>query len=175
MARYTGPEHRLERREGVVLSGHRLNDKAQKRLNKPPGMHQAHGKLSDYGTQLREKQKLKRIYGMLERQFRNFFKRAIHKKGVTGETLIQLLEQRLDNVVFRLRFASTRRESRQMVNHGLIYVNGKCVSIPSYLVKVGDKIQEGDPIATAESEKATIEIYSPTNGLVKEIFLRILD
>lgn len=141
MGRYTGPAHRLERREGVILGGHRVTEKEEKRLTKTPGMHaNSRKKLSDYGMQFREKQKMKRIYGVLERQFRLFFDRAARKKGITGETLIQMLEQRLDNAVFRLRFSATRRESRQMVAHGLIFVNGRRVNISSYLVKTGDKI-----------------------------------
>ena len=144
MARYTGPVNRLSRREGVNLflkSGHRANDKLDKRLTQPPGMHKrGRGKLSDYGVQMREKQKLKRIYGVLERQFRIFFQRAAKKKGIKGENLIQLLERRLDNVVFRSFFANTRAEARQMVNHGLILVNGERVTISSYIVKPGDKI-----------------------------------
>ena len=128
MGRYTGPAVRLSRREGVnlMLKGSRRNDdKVEKRLAQPPGQHgkMRVKKMSDYGVQLREKQKLKRIYGLLERQFRLFFQRASRKKGVTGETLIQLLESRLDNVVYRLLFASTRREARQMVSHGLIFLN----------------------------------------------------
>ena len=146
MARYRGPVVRLSRREGVnlMLKGSRRNDdKVAKRLSQPPGQHGAGRakKLSDYGVQLREKQKLKRMYGLLEKQFRIFFDRASRKGGITGENLISLLESRLDNVVYRLLFASTRNEARQMVNHGLIYVNGKAVSIPSYIVKPEDIIE----------------------------------
>lgn len=160
MARYTGPKHRQERREGVSLFGHRVSDKEDRRLSRQPGMHGAsRSKLSDYGVQLREKQKLKKIYGMLERQFRVFFQRALKKKGNTGETLIQLLEQRLDNVVFRLCFASSRREARQMVNHGLIYVDGRRVSIPSFLVKAGDKIQPRPKEANINRVKAKLETF----------------
>ena len=118
MARYTGPVNRLSRREGVDLylkGGHRPNEKLEKRLAQTPGQTRSRRRrLSDYGIQLREKQKLKRIYGVFERQFRVTFERASRKQGVTGENLIQLLERRLDNVVFRLLFASSRRESRQM-------------------------------------------------------------
>jgi len=144
MAKYTGPAVRLSRREGVNLylkGSRRSDDKIAKRLETPPGQHGARRKKpSDYGLQLREKQKLKRIYGLLERQFRVFFQRAQRKQGVTGENLIQLLELRLDNVVYRLLYSQTRRESRQMVNHGHVQVNGKTVTIPSYIVKVGDVI-----------------------------------
>lgn len=162
MGRYLGPVHRLSRREGVDLglknTRRASNDKSQKRLNQPPGMHGARrNKLSDYGVQLREKQKLKRIYGMLERQFRVFFAKAARKRGVTGETLIQLLERRLDNVVYRLFFATTRREGRQMVSHGLILVNGKSVNIPSYLVRPGDRIEPKAKESTQARVKAALE------------------
>jgi small subunit ribosomal protein S4 len=136
----------------------RSDDKIAKRLELPPGMHGARRKKSsDYGLQLREKQKLKRIYGLLERQFRVFFNRANRKQGVTGENLIQLLETRLDNVVYRLLYAQTRRESRQMVNHGHIQVNGKTVTIPSYSVKVGDVITPKSKEATIARVKARME------------------
>ncbi len=161
MARYTAPVIRLHRREGINLSlkGRRATDeKYDKRLTQPPGQHgKGRTKLSDYGIQLREKQKLKRIYGMLERQFRVFFARAVKKRGVTGETLIQLLERRLDNVVYRLLFASTRREARQMVNHGLIFVNDKPVNIPSFIVRVGEKISVRKKEATQNRVKASLE------------------
>ncbi|MBN1688881.1 MAG: 30S ribosomal protein S4 [Candidatus Omnitrophica bacterium] len=165
MARYTGPVCRLSRREGVnlFLKGRRSTDeKHRKRLDKQPGMHATgqRKKLSDYGVQLREKQKLKRIYGLLERQFRVFFSRAVRKKGVTGENLIQLLEQRLDNVVYRLLFCTTRREARQMVNHGHIYVNGCSVNIPSYIVKTGDKVSVRKKEATINRVKASLEKWA---------------
>lgn len=144
MGKYTGPVVRLSRREGVNLylkGSRRSDDKVAKRLEAAPGMHGARRKkLSDYGLQLREKQKLKRIYGLYERQFRVFFQRAQRKQGVTGENLIQLLESRLDNVVYRLLYTQTRREARQLVGHGHILVNGKTVNIPSCSVKVGDVI-----------------------------------
>lgn len=114
--------------------------------------------MSNYGVQLREKQKLKRIYGLLERQFRLFFQRASRKKGVTGETLIQLLESRLDNVVYRLLFASTRREARQMVSHGLIFVNGRGVNIPSYVVREGDVITPRAKEKNIKRIKAHLEL-----------------
>ncbi len=145
MAKYIGPVVRLNRAEGINLGlkGRRdTDDKHTKRLEKRPGQHGAgrQRKLSDYGVQFREKQKLKRIYGLLERQFHLFFVRSARQKGVTGENLIRMLELRLDNVVYRLLFSTTRRESRQFVNHGHVLVNGKKVNIPSYQVKVGDKI-----------------------------------
>ena len=146
MARRTGPVCRLCRREGIklFLKGIRCTgDKcAIERRNTPPGMHRrSRGKLSDYGLQLREKQKAKKIYGMLERQFRSFFERASKKRGITGETLIQLLERRLDNVIYRLLLVPSRAEARQLVNHGFILVNGRTVSISSFQVRTGDVIQ----------------------------------
>lgn len=108
----------------------------------PPGQHgHRRGKLSDYGVQLREKQKVKHIYGVLERQFRRYFAEAARRKGAIGETLLQLLERRLDNVVYRMGFAANRRQGRQMVSHGFFMVNGRKVNIPSFLVKAGDVVQ----------------------------------
>jgi small subunit ribosomal protein S4 len=136
---------RLCRREGIelYLKGDRcFTDKcAIKRRGYPPGQHgQRRPKHSDYGVQLREKQKAKRIYGLLERQFRNYFEKADRMKGKTGENLLILLERRLDNVVYKLGFTATRRESRQMVRHGHFLVGGKKVNIPSFLVRVGDVV-----------------------------------
>jgi small subunit ribosomal protein S4 len=146
MARYREAKCRLCRREGMklFLKGTRcFTDKcAIERRNYPPGQHGLNrGKLTPYGVQLREKQKCKRIYGVLESQFRKYFQWAEREKGVTGENLLRLLELRLDNVVHRLGFATSRRESRQMVAHGHFQVNGRKVSIPSLLVKVGDIVQ----------------------------------
>ncbi len=146
MGRTTGPVCRLCRREGMklFLKGIRCTgDKcAIERRNSPPGMHKrSRGKLSDYGVQLREKQKAKKIYGMFERQFRNFFERASKKRGITGETLIQLLERRLDNTVYRALLVSSRPESRQMINHGNIMVNNRTVDVASFQIKIGDVIQ----------------------------------
>ena len=139
MARYTGPKWRLSRREGIELFSSKRN--ALERRNYAPGQHGARrAKLSDFGLQLREKQKVKRIYGVLERQFRRYYEKATRSKGVTGSVLLQLLERRLDNVVYRLGFATTRPQARQMVNHGLICVNDKRVNIPSYMTKVGEEI-----------------------------------
>lgn len=161
MGRYTGPVIRLSRREGINLGlkGRRpASERLEKRLAQPPGQHgKTRQKLSDYGVQLREKQKLKRIYGMLERQFRVFFARAVKKRGVTGENLIELLERRLDNVVYRLLFSASRREARQMVSHGLIYVNGRGVNIPSYEVRTGDKITVRQKEKTVNRIKASLE------------------
>jgi len=145
MARYTEAVCRLCRRERVklYLKGDRCySDKCSVvKHNYPPGQHgQARQKFSEYGQQLREKQKAKRIYGVLERQFRRYFKEADRRKGVTGETLLQLLESRLDNVVYRLGLSRSRAEARQLVNHGHFEVNGHKVNIPSYLVRPGDNI-----------------------------------
>jgi small subunit ribosomal protein S4 len=140
MARYIGPKSRLSRREGVNLL---LKKKCSSEVrNYPPGEHgnKRRGKMSDYGLQLREKQKVKRLYGILERQFRRYYEKAARAQGVTGTVLLQLLERRLDNVIFRLGFASTRAQGRQIVNHGLVHVNNKRVNIPSFLVKEGDEV-----------------------------------
>ncbi|WP_028536853.1 30S ribosomal protein S4 [Paludibacterium yongneupense] len=143
MARYIGPKCKLARREGTDLflkSARRALDSKCK-LDSIPGQHGARkGRLSDYGVQLREKQKIRRIYGVLERQFRNYFAEAVRRKGSTGENLLKLLEARLDNVVYRMGFGSTRAESRQLVSHKAIVVNGQVVNIPSYQVKVGDVV-----------------------------------
>jgi small subunit ribosomal protein S4 len=146
MARYREAKCRLCRREGMklFLKGTRcFTDKcAIERRNYPPGQHGLNrGKLTPFGIQLREKQRAKRIYGVLENQFRRYFERAEREKGVTGENLLRLLELRLDNVVHRLGFAASRRESRQMVAHGHVQVNGRKVSVPSFLVRVGEVIQ----------------------------------
>ncbi len=143
MARYLGPKLKLSRREGTDLflkSGVRAIDSKCK-LETAPGQHGARkGRLSDYGLQLREKQKVRRIYGVLEKQFRNYYKEAARLKGNTGENLLQLLEQRLDNVVYRMGFASTRAEARQLVSHKAIMVNGRVVNIPSFVVTPEDVV-----------------------------------
>jgi len=143
MARYLGPKLKLSRREGTDLflkSGVRAIDSKCK-LETAPGQHGARkGRLSDYGLQLREKQKVRRIYGVLEKQFRNYYKEAARLKGNTGENLLQLLEQRLDNVVYRMGFASTRAEARQLVSHKAILVNGRVVNIPSYVITPEDVV-----------------------------------
>lgn len=146
MARYTGPSCRLCRRENteLFLKGERCyTDKcAIKRRNYPPGQHgQGRSKTSDYGVQLREKQKVRRIYGILENQFRGYFERADRLKGVTGENLLFLLERRLDNIAYRLGFASSRIEARQLVRHGHFTLNGRKVTIPSIQVKAGDVLE----------------------------------
>jgi len=143
MARYLGPRLKLSRREGTDLflkSGIRPLD-SKCRAESAPGQHGARrARLSDYGVQLREKQKVRRLYGVLERQFRNYYKKADRQKGATGENLLRLLETRLDNVVYRIGFGSTRAESRQLVSHKSILVNGQPVNIPSYQVKAGDTV-----------------------------------
>ncbi|MBP9131393.1 MAG: 30S ribosomal protein S4 [Steroidobacteraceae bacterium] len=144
MARYLGPKAKLSRREGTDLylkSARRaISDKAK--FDSKPGQHgrTSGSRTSDYGLQLREKQKVKRMYGILERQFRRYFAEAERRKGNTGATLLTLLESRLDNVVFRMGFGSTRAEARQLVSHKGITVNGRVVNIPSYMVKVGDAV-----------------------------------
>jgi small subunit ribosomal protein S4 len=155
MARYLGPKCKLSRREGTDLglkSGVRsMEDKCKSET--APGQHgQRRGRLSDYGVQLREKQKVRRMYGILERQFRNYYKEAARLKGATGENLLQLLESRLDNVVYRMGFGSTRNESRQLVSHKSIMVNGKTVNIPSY------QVQPGDVVAVREKAKNQLRI-----------------
>lgn len=145
MARYIGPKCKLSRREGTDLflkSGVKpLESKCK--LQVPPGgiKGERRQRLSDYGTQLREKQKLRRMYGVLERQFRNYYQEAARRPGSTGETLLRLLECRLDNVVYRMGFAATRSEARQLVSHKSIEVNGEAVTIASYQVKAGDVVQ----------------------------------
>ena len=156
MARYTGPKAKLSRREGVDLflkSARRaISDKAH--FDVKPGQHgrTSGQRTSDYGLQLREKQKVKRMYGVLERQFRRYFAEASRRKGNTGANLLSLLEGRLDNVVYRMGFGSTRAESRQLVSHCAILVNGKPVNIPSYFVK------EGDIVAVREKSKKQTRI-----------------
>ena len=144
MARYIGPKCKLARREGTDLflkSPARSLESKCRLESGPPGMHgQRRGRLSDYGLQLREKQKVKRMYGVLERQFRRYFAEADRRRGNTGSNLLSLLESRLDNVVFRMGFASTRAEARQLVSHKAMTVNGQSVNIPSYLVKPADVI-----------------------------------
>ncbi len=143
MARYLGPTCKLARREGTDLflkSGVRPIDSKCK-IETAPGQHGLRrGRLSDYGVQLREKQKVRRLYGVLEKQFSNYYKEAARQKGSTGENLLQLLERRLDNVVYRLGFGSTRAESRQLIAHKAILVNGKVVNIASYGVSAGDTV-----------------------------------
>ncbi len=148
MARYTGPKCKLSRREGtdLFLKSARRGLDTKCNLAVAPGQHGAKSGMrrSDYGTQLREKQKLRRIYGVLERQFRRTFAEADRRKGSTGENLLKLLESRLDNVVYRMGFASTRAEARQIVSHKAIMLNGHPANIPSMLIKAGDVISIRD-------------------------------
>jgi small subunit ribosomal protein S4 len=140
MARYTGPKSKISRRYGIALFG---PSKALERKNYPPGMHGPKGsrrKQSDYATALAEKQKLRHQYGLMERQFRRYFETALRKRGVTGETLLQMLETRLDNVVYRLGFANSRSAARQLVSHGHVTVNSRKVNVASYNLKAGDTI-----------------------------------
>ena len=157
MARYTGPKCKLSRREGtdLFLKSARRSLDTKCKLDSRPGQHGAKStRISEYGTQLREKQKIRRMYGVLERQFRNYFDKAITKRGATGEVLLQMLESRLDNVVYRMGFASTRAEARQLVSHKAIEVNGKPVNIPSYLLRATDVV------AVREKSRAQLRIKS---------------
>lgn len=165
MARYTGAVCRLCRREGqkLFLKGERCyTDKCGiQRRAYAPGQHgQGRKKLSEYGIQLREKQKARRYYGVLESQFRHYFELANKKAGVTGDNLLSILESRLDNVVYRLGFGTSRPEARQLVIHGHFTVNGKKVNIPSYLVKVGDVIAIKEDSKSSEKIKSVIETTS---------------
>jgi len=157
MARYLGPKLKLSRREGTDLflkSGVRPLD-SKCRADVPPGQHGARRvRLTDYAVQLREKQKVKRFYGVLEKQFRNYYKKADKQKGATGENLLMLLESRLDNVVYRIGYGSTRAESRQLVSHKAIMVNGGTVNIASY------QVRPEDVITVAEKSKAQLRIKS---------------
>ena len=157
MARYRGPSLRLSRREGTDLllkSGIRAIE-SKCNMDSPPGAQGGRrGRLSDYGLQLREKQKVRRMYGVLEKQFRNYYKKAASSKGNTGENLLSFLERRLDNVVYRMGFGSTRAEARQMVTHKAFSINGNTVNIPSYQVQVGDEIE------VRESKKGHLRIQS---------------
>jgi small subunit ribosomal protein S4 len=157
MARYLGPTCKLSRREGTDLflkSGVRpLESKC--RSESAPGQHGARrGRLSDYGVQLREKQKVRRMYGILEKQFRNYYRDAASQKGNTGENLLTLLEKRLDNVVYRMGFGATRAESRQLVAHNAILVNGQKVNIASF------RVQEGDTIGLREKSKKQLRVQT---------------
>ena len=165
MARYTDEQCRICRREGqkLFLKGSRCySDKCSiSRRNYAPGQHgQKRAKLSEYGTQLREKQKTKSYYVVGEKQFRGYFEMASNKKGITGENLLQILESRLDNVVYRLGFGASRAQARQLVNHGQFAVNGQRVDIPSYLVKAGDVITVRENKKENGAIKANIEANS---------------
>lgn len=149
MARYTGPKHRLARREGINVLDKQSNS-LLRRLNTPPGMHgkKRRRKLSEFGSQMREKQKAKVTYGIMERQFKRLVNNVANKKGDTGELLLSLLETRLDNVVYRLGFARSRFMARQLVSHGHILINGKRINIPSFQVQVNDAISLSPKLLT---------------------------
>jgi small subunit ribosomal protein S4 len=187
MARYLGPRCKLSRREKADLSltsGVRPLDSKCK-LDTAPGMHGARrGRETDYGVQLREKQKLRRIYGILERQFHNYYMKAVRLKGSTGENLLKLLEGRLDNVVYRMGFAATRAEARQMVSHRSILVNDKIVNIPSYIVAPGDvvRIKERSrqqlriqSALTLAQSRATCEWLDVNQGDLMGVYKRVPD
>ena len=163
MARYLGPKSKLSRREGrdlLLKSGIRSYE-SKCRSETSPGQHgRRRGRISDYGIQLREKQKVRRLYGVMEKQFRNYYKSAARKKGVTGNNLLQLLESRLDNVVYRLGFASTRAEARQLVSHKGVAVNGATINIPSYQLSSGDLISLRDKTKNQKRVKEAMDISS---------------
>lgn len=187
MARYIGPTCKLSRREGTDLflkSGVRpLESKC--RAESAPGQHgQRRGRLSDYGVQLREKQKVRRLYGVLEKQFRNYYKAAARRKGATGENLLAILERRLDNVVYRMGFGSTRAEARQLVAHSSVLVNGQKVNVASYQVEAGDvvsirersrnqlRIQSALALA---AQRGNVEWVEVNSGKMEGVFKRIPD
>lgn len=187
MARYIGPTCKLARREGTDLflkSGVRALDSKCK-VENAPGVHGIRrGRLSDYGLQLREKQKVRRLYGVLEKQFRGYYKEAARRKGATGENLLKLLETRLDNVVYRMGFGATRAESRQLVSHKAIMVNGKTVNIASYQVAAGDvvavrekaknqlRVQQALSVA---AQRADVEWVDVNTDKKEGVFKRIPD
>jgi small subunit ribosomal protein S4 len=187
MARYTGPTCKLARREGTDLAlksrARALDDKCN--LEKPPGQSgDRRRRLSDYGVQLREKQKVRRIYGVMEKQFRNYYKKAAQAKGATGENLLQLLERRLDNVVYRMGFGATRAEARQLVSHKGILVNGRIVNVASYSVTNEDvvevreaakkQVRVQNALALAEQYGFPEWVDVDTKGL-KGVFKRVPD
>ncbi len=174
MARYTGPRTRISRRFGVPLYG---PDKYLERRNYGPGVHgpKSRRKHTDYGLGLIEKQKLRYFYGLMERQFRGVYERALRRRGVTGEQMLQILETRLDNVVYHLGFAVTRAAARQMVSHGHVKVNGRKVNVPSYALKVNDVIDVRDhnvskQLATKNLELSTSKVVPDWLSLNKDAF-----
>jgi len=174
MARYTGPRTRLSRRFGVALFG---PDKYLERRNYGPGVHgpKSRRKHTEYGLGLIEKQKLRYFYGLMERQFRGIYERALRRRGVTGEQMLQILETRLDNVVYHLGFAITRAAARQMVSHGHVKVNGRKVNVPSYALKVNDTIEVRESnvsrqLATKNLELSTSKVVPDWMSLNKEAF-----
>jgi len=174
MARYTGPRVRISRRFGIPLFG---PTKYLERRNYGPGVHgpKSRRKTTEYGLGLLEKQKLRYYYGLLERQFRGVYERALRRRGVTGEQMLQILETRLDNIVYHLGFANSRSAARQLVNHGHVKVNGRKVSIPSYAVKVNDTVEVRDnpksrQMATKNLESATSRAVPDWLSLNKDAF-----
>lgn len=174
MARYTGPRTRISRRFGIPMFG---PDKYLERRNYGPGVHgpKSRRKHTDYGLGLIEKQKLRYFYGLMERQFRGVYERALKRRGVTGETMLQILETRLDNVVYHLGFGITRSAARQMVNHGHVKVNGRKVNVPSFALKVNDVIEVRESnvsrqLATKNLELATSKVVPDWMTLNKEAF-----
>ena len=170
MARYTGPKTKIARKFGEPIFG---DDKSFEKRNYPPGQHgnnKRRGKKSEYAVQLMEKQKAKYTYGILERQFRNLFKKATASKGITGEVLLQLCESRLDNVVFRMGISNSRRGARQLVSHRHITVNGEIVNIPSFILKPGDlvavreKSKSVESITTSLKNSSTVYEWITWNG-----------
>lgn len=167
MSRYTGPKNRLARREGLDLGlkthGSKAHAAMLRRLNVPPGQHGPKGKRkpSDYAIQLREKQKAKRLYGVFEKQFMNYFKKALKTRGNTGEALLVQLERRLDNILYRLSIAPTRTSARQFVGHGHVLVNNQKVNIPSYQVKVDDVISLSEKGVNIPAIKKELEDKNP--------------
>ena len=168
MARYTGPKNRLSRREGVDLFG---RGNKLRRASVPPGQHGPKGskRLTGFGQRLREKQKLKRMYGIMERQFRKYFEKAAHAKGNTGAKFLQLLETRLDNVIYRLGFVPTRAMARQIVGHGHVLVNNKKVNIPSYQVRPGEEIKLSEKIVSPAKEDLSLPNWLDRSGPVGKI------
>ncbi len=167
MAHYVGPKNRLSRREGVDLfgKGHKL-----RRSTQVPGQHGAKRtrKVSDYGRQLREKQKVRRMYGIMEKQFRRMFGEANRVKGNTGEALLQLLEMRLDNVIYRLGLVPTRNMARQVVGHGHVKINGKKLNIPSYRVKIGDEISLAEALVRSR-ENLAVPAWLDRQGMMGRV------
>jgi small subunit ribosomal protein S4 len=178
MARYTGPRVRISRRFGLAIFG---SSKYLDRRNYPPGMHgpKSRRKSTEYGLGLIEKQKLRYYYGLLERQFRGVYEKALRRRGVTGEQMLQILETRLDNVVYQLGFALTRAAARQMVSHGHVKVNGRKVNIPSFAARVSDVIEVKDSnvsrqMATKNLESATSRVVPDWLSVTKDSFRGVI-
>ncbi|HVZ12244.1 MAG TPA: 30S ribosomal protein S4 [Patescibacteria group bacterium] len=163
MSRYTGPKHKIARREGVNIFG-KTSQSLERKLNIPPGIHgkKRARKMSEYGIQLREKQKLKRSYGMSEKQFRKYVLAAQKDKDNTIDVLVKLLETRLDNIVYRLGFGKSRAQARQLVSHRHVFVNGNKVNIPSYKVLEGDKVEISPKFPVDTKEEGEVEVEIPT-------------